>query len=146
MASNRSMGGPAPYDHYLKILLVGDTAVGKSSILLRFTEDMFREGMEATIGVDFKIKFVELRGKRIKMTIWGECRARPSGRSMGYLCAGDASLDGSDTAGQEKFRTLTSSYYRNAHGVILGRWIRRQHSRSGRTADGHYVNNAQYMT
>ena len=77
------------------MLLIGDAGVGKSSMLLRFTEDTFDENLGATIGVDFKVKMVEAEGgARIKLTLW-------------------------DTAGQERFRTLTSSYYRGAQGIIL---------------------------
>eukprot|EP00587_Corethron_hystrix_P011054 CAMPEP_0113304146 /NCGR_PEP_ID=MMETSP0010_2-20120614/4274_1 /TAXON_ID=216773 ORGANISM="Corethron hystrix, Strain 308" /NCGR_SAMPLE_ID=MMETSP0010_2 /ASSEMBLY_ACC=CAM_ASM_000155 /LENGTH=212 /DNA_ID=CAMNT_0000158275 /DNA_START=125 /DNA_END=761 /DNA_ORIENTATION=- /assembly_acc=CAM_ASM_000155 len=88
--------GAPSYDHLFKLLMVGDSGVGKSSILLRFTDDTFDSHIQSTIGVDFKVKHLESqRGKRIKMTIW-------------------------DTAGQERFRTLTSSYYRGAQqGVIL---------------------------
>mmetsp|Transcript_910 Transcript_910/g.1453 ORF Transcript_910/g.1453 Transcript_910/m.1453 type:complete len:209 (-) Transcript_910:532-1158(-) len=82
------------YDHLFKILLVGDEAVGKSSILLRFTDNTFNETQASTIGVDFKVKMLEQSGQRIKVTIW-------------------------DTAGQERFRTLTSSYYRGAQGIVL---------------------------
>ncbi|KAJ1721484.1 Ras- protein Rab-18 [Coemansia erecta] len=79
-----------------KILIVGDSGVGKSSILLRFTDDHFLppEETSATIGVDFKVKMYDVDDQRYKLTIW-------------------------DTAGQERFRTLTSSYYRGAQGVIL---------------------------
>ncbi|KAJ2785305.1 hypothetical protein H4R18_000629 [Coemansia javaensis] len=79
-----------------KILFVGDSNVGKSSILLRFTDDVFLPPDEtsATIGVDFKVKMHEVGGKRYKLLLW-------------------------DTAGQERFRTLTSSYYRGVHGVVL---------------------------
>ena len=82
------------FDHIFKVLLIGDSGVGKSSILLRFTDDTFEEQMASTIGVDFRVKTVALGGKACKLTIW-------------------------DTAGQERFRTLTSSYYRGAHGIIL---------------------------
>lgn len=82
------------YDHLLKLLLVGDTHVGKSSLLLRFTDGSFDSDVQATIGVDFKVKMMRVSGKVVKATIW-------------------------DTAGQERFRTLTSSYYRGAHGVVL---------------------------
>jgi len=83
-----------PYDYLFKVLIIGDASVGKSSMLLRFTDDSFDEHIQSTIGVDFKVKHIELAGKRVKLTIW-------------------------DTAGQERFRTLTSSYYRGAHGVVL---------------------------
>ncbi|KAI8047454.1 P-loop containing nucleoside triphosphate hydrolase protein [Thamnidium elegans] len=80
----------------LKLLLIGNSNVGKSSLLLRFTDDTFlpQEEVSATIGVDFKVSMMEVNGEMYKLTIW-------------------------DTAGQERFRTLTSSYYRGAQGVIL---------------------------
>ena len=83
----------APYDHLVKILLVGDSGVGKSSLVTRFVSDSFEE-LSPTVGVDFKLKLVDVEGKRLKLTVW-------------------------DTAGQERFRTLTSSYYRGAHGVVF---------------------------
>ena len=86
--------GDEAYDHLFKLLLIGDAGVGKSSILLRFTDDTFDEHLQSTIGVDFKVKMRTIAGKRVKMTIW-------------------------DTAGQERFRTLTSSYYRGAQGIML---------------------------
>ena len=67
------------YDHLFKVVVIGDAGVGKSSILLRFTDDTFEEQMQSTIGVDFKVKMLDREGKRIKMTIW-------------------------DTAGQEHYR------------------------------------------
>jgi len=82
------------YDYLFKLLLIGDSAVGKSSLLLRFADDTYSESYVTTIGVDFKIRSLELDGKRVKLQIW-------------------------DTAGQERFRTITSSYYRGAHGIII---------------------------
>ncbi|KAF1744813.1 hypothetical protein MXB_78, partial [Myxobolus squamalis] len=81
-------------DFLFKLLLVGDSGVGKSCILLRFAEDTHTETYMSTIGVDFKIRTIEIEGKTIKLQIW-------------------------DTAGQERFRTITSSYYRGAHGIII---------------------------
>ena len=86
-------------DYVFKILLVGDSGVGKSSILLQFTDGYFNENLGSTIGVDFRIKVMEVedsygKKKKVKATIW-------------------------DTAGQERFRTLTSAYYRGAQGVIF---------------------------
>lgn len=88
-----SASGQIEFDHLFKLLMIGDSGVGKSSVLLRFTTDTF-DDLSPTIGVDFKLKLMTLGGKRLKLTIW-------------------------DTAGQERFRTLTSSYYRGAQGVIL---------------------------
>uniref|UniRef100_A0AAQ5X6R6 RAB18A, member RAS oncogene family n=1 Tax=Amphiprion ocellaris TaxID=80972 RepID=A0AAQ5X6R6_AMPOC len=78
----------------LKILIIGESGVGKSSLLLRFTDDTFDPEQSATIGVDFKVKTISVDGNKAKLAIW-------------------------DTAGQERFRTLTPSYYRGAQGVIL---------------------------
>ena len=82
------------YDYLFKILIIGDSGVGKSCILHRFTDDIFTENYISTIGVDFKIRTLDIDGKLIKLQIW-------------------------DTAGQERFRVITSAYYRGAHGVII---------------------------
>mmetsp|Transcript_29024 Transcript_29024/g.40147 ORF Transcript_29024/g.40147 Transcript_29024/m.40147 type:complete len:204 (-) Transcript_29024:58-669(-) len=82
------------YDFLFKLLLIGDSGVGKSCLLLRFADDTYHDTHISTIGVDFKIRTLELDGKMVKLQIW-------------------------DTAGQERFRTITSSYYRGAHGIIV---------------------------
>ncbi|CAK86110.1 unnamed protein product (macronuclear) [Paramecium tetraurelia] len=82
------------YDYLFKILLIGNSAVGKSSLLLRFADNVFNESFLPTIGVDFKIRTFDLNGKTVKLQIW-------------------------DTAGQERFKTITNSYYKGAHGIIL---------------------------
>lgn len=84
----------ADYDYLFKLLLIGDSGVGKSCLLLRFADDCFTENYINTIGVDFKIKTVDLEGKTVKLQIW-------------------------DTAGQERFRTITTTYYRGAHGIMI---------------------------
>ncbi|KAK5845835.1 Ras-related RABC2a -like protein [Gossypium arboreum] len=89
-SSGQSSGS---YDLSFKILLIGDSGAGKSSLLVSLISAS-AEDLAPTIGVDFKIKFLTVGGKRLKLTIW-------------------------DTAGQERFRTLTSSYYRGAQGIIL---------------------------
>lgn len=84
----------ADYDHLVKLLLLGDSAVGKSSLLMRFCESIFDSNFVLTIGVDFKLKQVERNGRRLKVQVW-------------------------DTAGQERFRTITPAYYRAAMGVVI---------------------------
>ncbi|KAG8931413.1 hypothetical protein FRC01_001360 [Tulasnella sp. 417] len=83
----------------IKLLLIGNSSVGKSSLLLRFADETFltEDESSATIGVDFRVSKMEVGGRRVKLSIW-------------------------DTAGQERFRTITSSYYRGAQGIILGQW------------------------
>ncbi|OBA27990.1 ras-domain-containing protein [Hanseniaspora valbyensis NRRL Y-1626] len=77
-----------------KILLIGDSGVGKSCLLVRFVDDTFSPSFITTIGIDFKIKTIDINGKKIKLQLW-------------------------DTAGQERFRTITTAYYRGADGVVL---------------------------
>lgn len=74
--------------------MIGDSGVGKSCILLRFSDDSFTTSFITTIGIDFKIKTMEIGGKKVKLQIW-------------------------DTAGQERFRTITTAYYRGAMGILL---------------------------
>ncbi|KAJ6558128.1 ras family-domain-containing protein [Mycena capillaripes] len=85
---------PAPIN--CKLLLIGNSSVGKSSLLLRFSDEQWlpEDESSATIGVDFRVHKMEVKGKKVKLSIW-------------------------DTAGQERFRTITSSYYRGAQGIIL---------------------------
>ncbi|RDX41020.1 GTP-binding protein ypt1 [Lentinus brumalis] len=85
---------PDGYDYLFKLLLIGDSGVGKSCLLLRFAEDAFTDSYLSTIGVDFKIRTIELDGRTVKLQIW-------------------------DTAGQERFRTIAAAYYRGAHGIIM---------------------------
>uniref|UniRef100_A0A8C8DYB8 small monomeric GTPase n=1 Tax=Oryzias sinensis TaxID=183150 RepID=A0A8C8DYB8_9TELE len=86
--------GQKTYDLLFKLLLIGDSGVGKTCVLFRFSDDAFNTTFISTIGIDFKIKTVELQGKKIKLQIW-------------------------DTAGQERFHTITTSYYRGAMGIML---------------------------
>jgi Ras-related protein Rab-1A len=82
------------YDYLFKIIIIGDSGIGKSAILFRFADDMYNDSYISTIGVDFKIKTIFINGKMIKLQIW-------------------------DTAGQERFRTITTSYYRGSHMIFL---------------------------
>ena len=82
------------YDYFLKVVIIGRCAVGKSSLMMRFTDEKFSDSYVNTIGVDFRFRTVEVCGKKVKIQIW-------------------------DTAGQEKFRTITSTYYRGADAILL---------------------------
>ena len=81
-------------DGIIKILIIGNSSVGKSCMLARYSEGEFPEGQKATIGIDFKLRQLEVDGRHVKLQIW-------------------------DTAGQEKFRTITRAYYRGATGVLI---------------------------
>lgn len=78
----------------IKILIIGDSSVGKSSMLLRFTNGSFSGNYLSTVGIDFKIKSIEINGKIYKLQIW-------------------------DSAGQERFATITKNYFRGAMGIIV---------------------------
>ena len=82
------------YDFIFKVLLLGNSDVGKSSLLLRFVDSVWNDAFVPTIGVDFKVKTLEINNKKVKMQIW-------------------------DTAGEERFRTVVSTYFRGAHGILL---------------------------
>ncbi|KAI6208037.1 Ras-related gtp-binding protein [Aphelenchoides besseyi] len=83
---------PRP-DHIFKILLIGDSGVGKSALMWRYSDRVFNEPYIATAGVEFKVRTIEIEGKIIKIRIY-------------------------DTADQVRFRTITSNYYRGAYGII----------------------------
>uniref|UniRef100_A0A667Y1D9 RAB39a, member RAS oncogene family-like n=1 Tax=Myripristis murdjan TaxID=586833 RepID=A0A667Y1D9_9TELE len=83
------------WQYQFRIIMLGDSTVGKSSLLKRYTEDMFLESINETVGVDFYVHFLEVEpGVRVKLQFW-------------------------DTAGQERFRSVTRSYYRNSVGGLL---------------------------
>jgi len=86
--------GDENYDFIFKVLLLGNSDVGKSSLLLRYVDSVWSDTFVPTIGVDFKVKTIEIGGKKVKLQIW-------------------------DTAGQERFRTVVSTYFRGAHGIFL---------------------------
>ncbi|ODM91187.1 Ras-related protein Rab-35 [Orchesella cincta] len=92
--ANRGGGQSKEYDYLFKLLIIGDSGVGKSALLVRFADNVFSTNYITTIGVDFKIRTLVVDGERVKLQIW-------------------------DTAGQERFRTITSTYYRGTHGVII---------------------------
>ena len=82
------------YDYIFKVLLIGNSDVGKSSLILRYVDQIWNDVFVPTIGVDFKVKSLQIDNKRVKMQIW-------------------------DPAGQERFRNVISSYFKGAHGILL---------------------------
>ncbi|XP_074482353.1 ras-related protein Rab-19-like [Sebastes fasciatus] len=89
------------FDFLFKIILIGDSNVGKTCVVQNFKSGIFSERQQNTIGVDFTVRTVDIDGKKVKMQVW-------------------------DTAGQERFRTITQSYYRSAHGAIIAYDITRR--------------------
>ncbi|XP_067582240.1 ras-related protein Rab-3B isoform X1 [Pseudorca crassidens] len=82
------------FDYMFKLLIIGNSSVGKTSFLFRYADDTFTPAFVSTVGIDFKVKTVYCHEKRVKLQIW-------------------------DTAGQERYRTITTAYYRGAMGFIL---------------------------
>ncbi|KAJ8008791.1 hypothetical protein DPEC_G00082090 [Dallia pectoralis] len=89
------------FDFLFKIILIGDSNVGKTCVVQSFKSGQFSEKQQNTIGVDFTVRTLDIEGKKIKMQVW-------------------------DTAGQERFRTITQSYYRSAHGAMIAYDITRR--------------------
>ncbi|KAJ4782296.1 Ras-related protein Rab-11A [Rhynchospora pubera] len=111
-------GGGGSQDYLFKIVMIGDSSVGKSNLLARFARNEFNPNSKSTIGVEFQTQKLLIDGKEIKAQIW-------------------------DTAGQERFRAVTSAYYRGAVGALLvydisrrttfdsvGRWLNELHTHS----------------
>ncbi|KAJ9458201.1 Ras-like GTP-binding protein YPT1 [Diplonema papillatum] len=88
------MAGHMAYDLLMKTVIIGDSGVGKSSLLYRYSDNDWSPIYVATIGVDFKMDMFETQGKIVKLQMW-------------------------DTAGQERFKTICAAYYRGAHSVML---------------------------
>ncbi|CAL4058586.1 unnamed protein product [Meganyctiphanes norvegica] len=82
------------YDFLFKLLLIGDSDVGKTEILFKYCDKSLNANFISTIGIDFKVKTIKLNGKNIKLQLW-------------------------DTAGQERFQSITTAYYRGAMGIML---------------------------
>jgi Ras-related protein Rab-1A len=83
-----------PQNHLFKFLIIGDAGVGKTSLAAHWIDGNFASAYIATIGVDFKVKKIDIDGTTVKIQVW-------------------------DTAGQERYNTITSTYYRGCHGVIV---------------------------
>ena len=82
------------YDYLIKLLVIGNSGVGKTNMLIKFCQNNFMTSHLTTIGIDFKIKTIIIGKDKIRLQIW-------------------------DTAGQQKFKTITQTYYRGAMGIVL---------------------------
>jgi len=82
------------HDFLAKVFIIGDSGVGKTNLLTKFCDGVFKDSYVATIGVDFKLKTINVDDAKVKLQIW-------------------------DTAGQERFRNITQTYYKGAAGIIL---------------------------
>lgn len=82
------------FDYMFKLLIIGNSSVGKTSVLFRYADEQFSSAFVSTVGIDFKVKTIDRNNQRIKLQIW-------------------------DTAGQERYRTITTAYYRGALGFLL---------------------------
>ncbi|CAL8242213.1 unnamed protein product [Merluccius merluccius] len=89
------------FDFLFKLILIGDSNVGKTCVVQSFKSGVFSERQQNTIGVDFTVRTIDIEGKKVKIQVW-------------------------DTAGQERFRTITQSYYRSAHGAVIAYDITRR--------------------
>jgi Ras-related protein Rab-8A len=87
-------GADDDYDVQVKVLLLGDSGVGKTSLMQRYSENKFSSSLLSTAGVDYKSQMIDIEGRKVKCQIW-------------------------DTAGQQRFHIITHSYYKNAHGIVL---------------------------
>ena len=93
-SNNGSQNKPSNYQYIFKLILIGNSGVGKSCILQRYIKHTFEESYKCTIGVDFLMKSIVINGQTVKLQLW-------------------------DTAGQEKYKSMASSYYRGANVALI---------------------------
>ena len=122
------------HDLQIKLMMIGDQAVGKTALLVRYADAEFHEQLLPTIGIDFKIKTIAVKDKKIRLQIW-------------------------DTAGQERFRNITQAYYRGAMGILLiydvsnqkswsnvRNWVRNIHDNTPQTINKILIGNKCDLT
>ena len=94
MAHENETFDPMKYDYIFKLLIVGDVGVGKSSLMMRYVGEDYKDCTTGTVGLDFRIRTIVLQGIRVRLQIW-------------------------DTAGHERYRQLTTTYYGGSHGILI---------------------------
>ncbi|XP_007950952.1 ras-related protein Rab-19 [Orycteropus afer afer] len=94
LLSSATRAAEDDFDYLFKVILIGDSNVGKTCVVQHFKSGVYTDTQQNTIGVDFTVRSLDVDGKKVKMQVW-------------------------DTAGQERFRTITQSYYRSAHAAII---------------------------
>jgi small GTP-binding protein len=94
MSTSNEINNLYGYDHLFKVILVGDTGVGKTSLLLRFVEDTWEDSNQTTIGIDYRTKQINVRNKNVRLLLY-------------------------DLSGQERFRSLGNLYYRSCNGLVF---------------------------
>ena len=109
------------FDYMFKLLIIGNSATGKTSLLFRYADDSFTSAFVSTVGIDFKVKTVFRNDKRVKLQIWDTGTKvffcflswiwKPKARQTWFVRL--------FSAGQERYRTITTAYYRGAMGFIL---------------------------
>jgi len=92
--AHKKISSQETYDYMFKVLLLGDAGVGKTSLMWRFSDDVFNHTYISTIGIDFKLRTIDVQGQKVRLQVW-------------------------DTAGQERFHAISVSYYRTAAGIML---------------------------
>lgn len=101
--AHKKISSQETYDYMFKVLLLGDAGVGKTSLMWRFSDDVFNHTYISTIGIDFKLRTIDVQGQKVRLQVW-------------------------DTAGQERFHAISVSYYRTAAGIMLVYDITRRRS------------------
>ncbi|KAI5618386.1 RAB3D, member RAS oncogene family, a, partial [Silurus asotus] len=108
------------FDYMFKLLIIGNSSVGKTSFLFRYADDSFTPAFVSTVGIDFKVKTVYRNEKRIKLQIWVSGNNGMHSLSPGqYHPYSEALWWQNHTVGQERYRTITTAYYRGAMGFLL---------------------------
>ncbi|KAI5089965.1 RAB3D, member RAS oncogene family, a, partial [Silurus meridionalis] len=107
------------FDYMFKLLIIGNSSVGKTSFLFRYADDSFTPAFVSTVGIDFKVKTVYRNEKRIKLQIWVSGNNGMEVNLLVFLSAYSPNVGANTYVCQERYRTITTAYYRGAMGFLL---------------------------